>query len=458
MHYDLIVIGSGPAGQKAAIQASKLGKKVAVVDVDKQIGGACVHRGTIPSKTLRESALQLSSLKKHAQFFSYELHEDIQIDTLMYNIETVTKAHDGYISAQLKRNHIDMLHGKASFISEKELQISSVSGSKEVLKAEHFLIATGSIPRSPSHVPIDHESIFDTDSLLSMVYLPHSMIILGGGVIASEYASIFANLGVRVKMIDSHERPLGMLDGDLVQKFVEILEGAGSQFIANRKVSKVEWDGISKVKVSLDDGQQHQAEKVLCALGRVANVDTLNLDACGVEINDRGFVAVNNQFQTSNESVYAAGDVIGPPALASSAMEQGRRAVCRMYGIDLALEFSLMPMGIYSVPEISSIGMNEKQAREAHDQIIIGKALFKEVARGQISGHQDGMLKLITCSKGKDILGAQIVGEGATELIHIAQMGIIAKMEVDAFVDNVFNFPTMAEAYRIAALDIMKQR
>lgn len=456
--YDIIVIGSGPAGQKAAVQAAKAGKKVALLEGDKVLGGACVHRGTIPSKTLRENALRIANLRHHAELFSFNLRPDMEMAALIENMSNVISAHDSYINRQIVRNHIDRLLGRASFIDAKSLHLDMPGGETKTLEAKNIIIATGSVPRQLPNIEVDHENIYDSDSILSMIYLPQSLTVLGGGVIASEYASIFASLGVRVTMIDRYPRPLGFLDSALTEKFVHAFESEGARFIGNAKVERVYWDGVSQVITKLEDGTIYRSEKCLSAAGRVANVEGLAIEKAGLSLSDRGVIPVDNNLQTEVAGIYAAGDVIGPPSLASASMEQGRRASCSALGIELNAMTDTIPAGIYAIPELSTVGMSENEAVEKYGDPIVGVANFEEVARGQISGIQDGMLRMVADPTGTDLLGVQIVGEGATELIHIGQMGLLSGMKIDAFVENIFNFPTLAEAYRVAALHIVGQR
>lgn len=456
--YDLIVIGSGPAGQKSAVQAAKLGKRVALVEKDRYLGGACVHRGTIPSKTLRENALRITHLRANARLSDdLLLTDNVEMGILIDRLDEVLKAHDTYMERQISRNNIDRIHGRACFKDEHHVQITQVRGEPTLLSTEKVIIATGSFPRTPAHIAIDHEHIYDSDSILSMLYLPNSLTVLGGGVIASEYASIFQALGVKVTMIDKYPQPLGFLDTDLTEKFVHAYEAMGGTWMGNTLVKGAHWNG-RQVVTELADGSRLESEKLLCAAGRVANTDDLHLENIGLSLNENSLISVDWELQTDVPSVYAAGDVIGPPALASTAMEQGRRVTCNAYDIPMGQMSQMIPTGIYGIPELSSVGLNEASARKNFGDIIIGKAFFEEIARGQISGIQDGMLKIICDAQGEKVLGVMIVGEGATELIHIGQMAILSDASVDIFVESIFNFPTLAEAYRVAALSIIGQR
>jgi NAD(P) transhydrogenase len=449
--YDVVVIGSGPAGQKAAIQAAKAGKKVAVIERDRQVGGSCVHTGTIPSKSLREHALR--QLVRRVDLM------EIPIQSLLDGVGKTIAAHDTYMAAQLERNGIALLRGRASFVAAHELAMRRIDGSQVLIRAPIVIIATGSRPRSPSHLGVDHEHVLDSDSILSLAYLPRSLLVLGGGVIASEYAAMFAALGCKVTQADQHERPLMFLDGELTGFYLDELKRNGGDYIPRAEALATKWDGVSQVATTFKDGRTIHADKVLVALGRLANVDGLVLGAAGITLTQRGHVQVDEHLQTTAPGVYAAGDVIGPPALASVSMEQGRRAACHALGLLVPSDpVSRLPSGVYTIPEIATVGLDEHGARQHFGGAIVGRARFEEIARGQINGSQRGILKLVADPGGRRVVGVQIAGDGATELVHIGQLGLAAELDVDAYVDNVFNFPTMAEAYRIAAFDIVKQR
>jgi len=457
--FDFVIIGSGPAGQKAAIEASEAGRTVLVVEQDHSVGGACVHRGTIPSKTLRETAMALLGFRRRTgSVFEVQMPQDLQVVSLMTRMEQVIRGHERYMSSQLHRARITSCHGRASFLSPSEIEITNVLGERRKVHAAQIVIATGSRPRSPKEIPIDHEHILDSDSILSMIYLPQSLTVLGAGVIASEYASIFASLGVKVTMIDRGDRPVSFLDAELTQRFLADFERVGGRFIGKAKVQKVEWDGISAVQTSLEDGTVISSEKLLCALGREANLQGLKIECAGLKPSDRGLLVVNEYCQTSVPHIYAVGDVIGPPSLASSSMEQGRRAARHALSLPLGGSKESIPMGIYTIPEMSSVGLNEQQAVERFGGAIVGRAPFEELARGQIAAIEHGLLKLVADPSGQKLLGVQIVGEGAAELIHLGQMGLAYGADIDVFIENIFNFPTLAEAYRVAALDIARKR
>lgn len=417
--FDIIVIGAGPAGQKAAIQGAKAGKRVALIERERGIGGSCVYRGTIPSNTLRESALQLD---------------------------------------QLKRNGISLLHGRAGFLDARTIEMLTVDGGRQSLTADAIILATGSRPRNPENIPVDHEHVLDSDSLLSMIYLPRSLTIIGGGgVIGCEYASIFALLGTQVTLIDRAPSPLQFMDHELVTHFVKLFEQQSGRYLGGQQILEVQWGGAAHVVTTLKDNPPVKSEKLLVALGRQANIEDLNLAAAGLTATEKGTLPVNQFCQTEVPHIYAVGDMVGAPALASKAMEQGRRAVRHALNLPVGDASSTIPLGIYTIPEMASIGLDEEAARERYRNPLIGRAKFEEVARAQISGAGQGLLKMAADPSGEQLLGVQIVGESATELVHVGQSALQQGATIEFFIDNIFNFPTYAETYRIAALDILGQ-
>jgi NAD(P) transhydrogenase len=452
--YDLVVIGAGPAGQKAAVQAAKGGLRVAVCEQRRYVGGACVQFGTIPSKALRERALRRCWGQDGLRRCSID--QSLSVADLIGEVDDIVRAHDAYMSQQLRRNGIDVCHGRARFESPWRLRVHGVDGGSALLEAAATVIAGGSTPRRVDAVPVDHEHVYDSDSILTMPYLPRSLTVLGGGVIACEYASVFALLGVDVTLVDRAPRPLGFLDADLTERFLEGFAALGGNFRGGATVQEVAFDGIAAVATRLDSGEVLMADKVLCALGRTADLDGLDIAAAGVAVNARGVIDVDEHGRTAVPHIYAAGDVVGPPALASAAMEQGRRAACHLLGIDPGSAGRFLPTGIYAVPELAGVGLTEAAARAGQDGVQLGIARFTEIARGQIAGTQDGFLKLVVAADGQ-LLGAHIAGDQATELVHMGQMALIHGAAVDVFVDNVFNFPTYGEAYRVAALDAMRR-
>lgn len=456
--FDLVVIGSGPAGQKAAVQAAKANASVVVIEEGAAVGGACVHRGTIPSKTLRETAVALGLLRRRsAGVLDVQPPAELKLASLMTRLDEVVTAHQSFIAAQLERNGITHWHGRARFVSPHVVEVRSPDGSVKRAHAQFVMIATGSKPRNPAGVPIDHDNVLDSDSILTLSYLPRSLAVIGSGVIATEYACIFAALGVAVTMIDKSPRPLAFLDEELTTEVLRGFERAGGTYLGGRNARTIVWDGL-EVHTTLDDSRVVRSEKLLYCLGREANLAGLALENAGLGPTTRGLIAVDAFCRTIVPHIYAVGDVIGPPSLAATAMEQGRRAACHALGIALPPSAELVPAGVYAIPELAMVGLTEAQAKERHGGAIVGRAHFKELARGQISGIEDGLLKLVCDGDGKRVLGVHIVGEGATELVHVGQVALVAGWEVDAFVENIFNFPTLAEAYRVAALDVCKQR
>lgn len=457
--YDIVVVGSGPAGQKAAIQGAKAGKKVVLIEQEQGIGGNCVYRGTIPSKTLRETALQFERLKRSSEVFEGRLQLDVPMSVLLHRLDEVVKAHECYMADQLTRNSVTYRHGRARFLSPHEVELETIDGACQALWADTIVLATGSRPRSIPEIPVDHEHVLDSDSILSMIYLPRSLTVLGGGVIACEYASTFALLGVEVTLIDRAQRPLSFMDAEIVEVFQRSIERQGGRFYVGQTVKEVVWDGVSSVVARLANGMAVKSEKMLVALGRQPNIEELNLEAAGLTLDEKGRIPVNEYGQTLVPHIFAAGDMLGrPPALASQAMEDGRRAVSHALGLPIGDSLNQVPIGIYTIPEIASIGLDEEQAAARYRGPLVGRARFTEIAKGQITGSCDGLLKLIADPSGERLLGVQIVGEHATELIHLGQMALQDGVTIDRFIDSIFSFPTFAEGYRVAALDILGQR
>lgn len=464
--YDFVVIGSGPAGQKAAICAAKAGKRVLVIERERAVGGACVHHGTIPSKTLRETVVAIRGLaRRSAGALASSVDEGAEVSALMTRLQDVVTSHEEYIEAQLRRNDVAIARGQARFITPHEIEIRAPGGGGVTrVYGEHVILAVGSRPREPKGVPVDHENILDSDSILSMTYLPRSLAILGGGVVASEYASIFAGLGVKVTVVDTNPRPMAFLDPELTTAYQRQLTQLGGTYLGERRIESVQHDGIAACEVWLANGEKVVVDKVLSALGRVANVDGLGLEIPGVKVTSRGLVEVDAHCRTNVPHIYAVGDVGGPPSLASSAMEQGRRAVRHALGEDLTsppqggAAIALLPFCAYTIPEIASVGLSEAEAIAKHGGSVVGRAPYSELARAHIAALDDGMIKLVADTQGKRLLGVQIVGDGASELVHVGQMAIAGGFDVDMFVEATFNFPTLAEGYRVAALDVVKQR
>jgi NAD(P) transhydrogenase len=456
--YDLICVGSGPAGQKAAIQAAKAGFRAAVVEREPQVGGACLLTGTIPSKALREQALRYRRMQGSASSLCVELHGDAPLSALLEGVDAVIAAQDRYLQAQLARNHVDLIRGRAIFLESDRIEVQHVDGLSTVLSAPGILLATGSRPRHLAAIEVDHEHVLDSDSILSLPYIPRTLIVLGSGVIACEYASIFVALGCKVTLVDKAPEPLSILDPPLRQGWLSAFRAAGGEYRGGAEVVGARFDGFSQVEVSLQSGASLQAEIVFAAFGRVANLNGIGLERLKLAINSRGHVAVNERYETNIPGIYAAGDAIGPPALACAAADQGRRAALAAFGLPPPSATHLVPTGVYTIPEIACAGLTQVEAATLGVDIVVGRADFAEVARAHIAGEATGFLLLICERSSARVLGVQALGEGATELVHLGQAAVATAQTIDFFIDQVFNFPTMTEAYRIAAFDVMKQR
>ncbi len=455
-HFDAVVIGSGPAGQKAAITCAEHGQHVALIDRDKGVGGACVRHGAVPSKTLREVAITFDKLRRlTGRSATSWLSENTLFASLLPRKDAVVDAHEAYMRGQLARTGVELRGGTARFRSHREVEARDAAGRSSRITADNFFIATGSSPRAPDNVSVDHQHILDTTSILELKYVPRSLVVLGSGVIACEYASIFSALGVPVTMVHTERAPLAFLDPDLVSCFVDEFAARQGSYLGGARVDGAAWNGLYGVDVSLSNGSVIAADKVLCALGRNANVRGLGLERAGVQLNHRGHVQVDRHFRTSAPNVYAVGDVIGPPALASTSVEQGHRAAQHALGVPIEHPASSVPTSIFTIPEISSIGLTEAQAVTEFGDARTGSARFAEVARGQISDNVRGHLKLVADPADR-IVGAQIAGESASELIHIAQMATLGRLSIEKFVDEAMVFPSLAEAFRIAALDLLQ--
>jgi len=452
--YDFIVIGSGPAGQRAAIQAAKLGQRVLVVERFPELGGGCLHTGTMPSKTLREAVLYLSGWRQRGFYGrTYRLKDRVTADDLMQRLTITTRHEIEVIRHKLFRNHVETTTGHARFVSPHAVEVEDPHGHRTLYAARHFLIATGSRPARPEGVRFDAVNVVDSDHILKMRDLPRTLVVVGAGVIGVEYASIFNALDVKVTLVDGRASMLDFLDREIVEEFVHHLRDGGVTVLMNEQVAGVDHIDDHNVMVNLKGGKRILADMVLFAAGRVSNTDDLGLAAAGLEPDARGRLSVNENFQTAVPHIYAAGDVIGFPALASTSMEQGRHAASHAFGGTLMASSETFPFGIYSVPEMSVIGITEDEARETGLEFETGTARFRETARGQILGLREGVLKLIVEIGTRRLVGVHIVGEGATELIHIGQAVMALGGTLDYFVTHAFNYPTLAEAYKVAALD-----
>ena len=452
--YDLIVIGSGPAGQRAAIYGAKLGKKVALIEMREVVGGACINTGTIPSKTMREAVLHLSGYNYRSIYgMNYRVKERITMADLAFRVQHVIKTEIDVTEAQLSRNNIEMLTGTASFEDATHLRVTNSRGS-QVYEAQSIIIATGTKPASSTKVPINGTTIINSDLVLDLKTLPKTMIIVGGGVIGVEYTCMFAALGVRVTLIERRPRLLEFADQEIVEALSYHLRDSRVTMRLNEEVESVEENEDGTVTANLESRKRIQGDALLYAVGRQGNVDELELGKIGVSSDERGRIPVDKDFRTKAGSVFAVGDVIGFPSLASVSMEQGRISAARAFGDQSILSNpSFYPYGIWTIPEISFLGKTEEQLTEEDVPYEVGVAYYREIARGQIRGDTTGRLKLIFHRENRSILGVHIIGEGASELLHIGQAVMALGGNVDYFVDTVFNYPTLAECYKVAAFN-----
>lgn len=455
LQYDLVVVGSGPAGRRGAIQAAKLGKKVLVIEQGKRVGGVSVHTGTIPSKTLRETALNLSGWRERGFYGrSYRVKEEISADDLRRRLLITLNHEVEVLEHQFARNRVQHIRGKASFINASTLQVIKDDGETTQVTAASVLLAVGTKPFRPDYMPFDGKTVLDSDELLDIQDLPRSMVVIGAGVIGIEYATIFSALDTAVTVIDPKATMLDFIDKEIIEDFTYQLRDRNMKLLLGQKADKVERLENGKVELTLDSGRRLTTDMVLFAAGRMGATDALNLPAIGLEADSRGRLKVNPEtFQTSVANVYAAGDVVGFPSLASTSMEQGRIAARVAVGAVAKEPPKYFPYGIYAVPEISTCGLTEEEMKERGIPYECGIARFRETSRGHIMGLDTGLLKLIFSLKTRRLLGVHIVGEGATELVHIGQAVLNLKGTVEYFVENTFNYPTLAEAYKIAGLD-----
>jgi len=448
-HYDVAVIGSGPAGQKAAIQAAKLGRRVAIIDRPTSLGGTCIHLGAIPSKTLREAVLYFTGFY-HRQTYGFRRKRDLSMQDLLARCAQVVENETGVVITQLDRNRVEMLEGEATFADDHTLQ---VNGGEQTITAEYVLIATGTVPARPASIPFEEGVIIDADGLKTFTELPRSLIVVGAGVIGTEYASILGLLDMEVTLIDQKLRLLDFVDPEIAEALSYHMRDIGVILHFGEEVVSISKTPHGKVRATLKSGKRILADALLHAVGRSGATRTLGLEALGIQVDDRGRVRVNEHFQTTLPHIYAVGDVIGFPSLASTSMEQGRLAACHACGRPTDHRPHLLPYGIYTVPEISMVGQNETQLIEHAIPYEVGIARYREIARGQILGDKVGMLKLLFHQDSRQLLGVHAIGQGATELIHIGQAVLAFTGTIDFFVENTFNYPTLAECYRVAALD-----
>jgi NAD(P) transhydrogenase len=457
--FDLVVIGSGPAGEKAAVQAAYFGKQVALVERAPQVGGACVHTGTVPSKTLREAALYVTGFQRRELYgMTLEIDRQASLRRLMGRLQAVTSQQVDQIGNNLQRHGVRVLHGQASFVAPHELAVRPGDADADAqvtrLEAGVVLIATGSAPHRPPGVPFDDPDVEDSDTILDLDRIPESLAVIGGGVIGCEYACLFAALGTRITLVEGRAALLSFLDAELSDALKASLEHGGHQVLLGDATTHIQRLPGGPLEVALRSGRSLKVDKILYSAGRAGNTRDLALEAAGVAQDDRGRIPVDRHFRTSQPHVYAAGDVVGSPALASVSMEQGRVAVCHAFGFPYKTQVdAITPFGVYTIPEMSMVGATEEQLRQSGAAYEVGRARYESNTRGQIIGDREGFVKLLFAVPSRQILGVHIIGERATELVHIGQMVMKLGGTLDTFIDCVFNFPTLSEVFKYAAYD-----
>ena len=453
--YDLIVIGSGPAGQRAAVQASKIRKKVAIVEQREVVGGVCANVGTIPSKTFKEAVVFLSGYRQRSVYgAAYRVKSDIKMSDLTFRCNWIIESEIETVKHQLQRNHVDILQGHARFLDPHTVEISSVfTGGTIKRTAEKFVLAVGAQPHRPDNVEFNGTTIFDSDNILGMKELPREMTVVGGGVIGTEYASMFAALGVSITIVDTRKRLLGFIDSEIIECLQYQMRSMGVELRLGEEVESCSTRDDGQVVTVLKSGKVIVSDCVLYSAGRTSATKELGIESIGLSAGERGRVQVNEFYQTALPHIYSAGDVIGFPALASTSARQGRLAACYAFGIDEKIMDIPLPFGIYSIPEISYVGKTEDELMESGVPYETGIARYREIARGQLIGDVNGMLKLLFHRGTGEVLGVHIIGEYATELIHVGQAVMGLHGGLTYLKDAVFNYPTLGECYKVAALD-----
>ena len=450
--YNLVVIGSGPAGQKAALSAAKQGSRVALVEQRISVGGVCLHTGTIPSKTMREAVIYFTGYELRNYYGeSYRVKDTITPEDLTYRVDHVVKQELDLISDQMKRNGVDMFFGTARFKSPHSIQIATTPDSEVTVATETVVIAVGTKPARPDHIPFTFGRIIDSDEILHLKNIPRTMVVVGGGVIGCEYSSIFATLDVEITLIESRERILEFADREVIDHLMYHMRSQEIVLRFGEAVTRVFIDDKDRVVTELESGKRIISEALLYSIGRQGATEELNLDAAGLKSDTRGRLAVNEYYQTEVPHIYAAGDVIGFPSLASTSMEQGRIAACNALGSQYETFSQIYPYGIYTIPVISMVGATEEQLTKEKVPYEIGTARYGETAKGHMLGDPSGMLKLLFHRETHNILGVHAIGDQAAEIIHIGQAVMAYEGKIDYFVNTVFNYPTLAEIYKIAA-------
>jgi NAD(P) transhydrogenase len=452
--FDMLVIGSGPGGQRAAIQAAKLGRRVAIVEQREILGGVTAHTGTIPSKTLREAVLYLCGWREKGFYGrNHRVKANITVADLMQRLHATIRQQIEIIQHQLTRNGVEVITGAAAFVDPHTVRVRNGSGQEQICRAQHIVIATGTVPHRPAEIPFDDVTVIDSDGILGIREIPRTMTVIGAGVIGVEYATIFSALDTKITLIDGRNTILDFVDADIVDSFRHDLQDRGIALRLGEEVEHVERQSDGRVVTRMKSGRRVVSDLVMVAAGRLGATAGLALDRAGLTADDRGRLGVDEHLRTAQPHIYAVGDIIGFPALASTSAEQGRKAACHAFGLVADGAPDLFPFGIYAVPEISIVGRTERQLREKGVPFETGVARFRETARGQIQGGSEGLLKLLFHLDDHRLLGVHIVGEGATELIHIGQAVMAHDGGLDYFLNSVFNYPTLAEAYKTAALD-----
>jgi NAD(P) transhydrogenase len=450
---DLLVIGTGPAGQRAAVQAAKLGKNVAIAERREVVGGVCINTGTIPSKTFREAVLYLTGYEQRGFYGpGYRLKESITMPELLQRVDQVVQREVQVVRAQMARNRVRLIPGIASFRGPHDLIVRGAAETTEV-RAARVVIACGTVPAQPTGVQVDGTTVINSDGVLGLKEVPRTLTVVGAGVIGVEYASMFAALGVEVTLVDKRDRLLDFVDAEIAESLSYQMRNMNCTFRLREEVAAIAVEAPRRAVATLKSGKHLVAELLLYAVGRIGATASLDLAAAGLDADDRGRIQVNERFETKAPHILAVGDVIGFPSLASTSMEQGRQAVCHAYGIACSSLPDLFPYGIYSIPEISMVGRNEAELTEAGVPYEVGVARYREIARGAILGDDSGLLKILFHRETRALLGVHIIGTNATELVHIGQAVIAFGATIDYFVDAVLNYPTFAECYKVAALD-----
>jgi NAD(P) transhydrogenase len=451
--FDLFVIGTGPSGQRAAIQAAKLGKSVGICERREVVGGVCTNTGTIPSKTFREAVLHLSGIAQRGMYgASYTVKENITAEDLLFRCHVVIQREIENVRLHMRRNGVAVLSGTAAFTGPRTLAVTSRSGTVEV-EAGTIVVATGSTPARPPGIEVDGETVIDSDGILGLKKLPRTLTVVGAGVIGTEYTTMFAALGIDVTLVDKRPRLLEFVDGEIAEALQFVMRQWGVSLRLGEEVDTVAVEAPGRAAATLKSGKRIVSEMLLFSIGRQGATAELNLPAAGLSADERGRLKVNDSYQTDVPHIYAAGDVVGFPALASTSQEQGRLAACHAFGVPAASIPSLFPFGVYSIPEISMVGKTEEELTAASVPYETGVAHFRETARGAIVGDAIGVLKLLFHRETRALLGVHILGTSATELIHVGQAVSRLGGTLDYFVETVFNYPTFAEAYKVAALD-----